>query len=64
MVTIQPIYGDDWGMVYYVFTHIKWLISPHISLCLYNCIYYYHYISLTVVNLVGGLEHLDSFSIY
>ena len=23
MVTIPPIYGDDWGMVYYCFNHIR-----------------------------------------
>ena len=24
MVGIPPIYGDEWGMVYYCYTNIKW----------------------------------------
>ena len=25
MVTIPTIYADDWGMVYYCYTHIDWM---------------------------------------
>ena len=43
MVNIPPIYGDDWGMVYYCFTQI--LGNGHIQL------------SMGIASVLGGSRY-------